>query len=97
VHLNVGCFQGFFFWVNFWTVAANYFENFQIFYVNSKKNCQTFKTHKIDKKKTLVVTSFFFSFHFLSNILQIYYIPFFMPDMMEGMSQFKDPVTPTYP
>jgi hypothetical protein len=78
-------------------VAANYFGNFQIFSLNSKKNHETFKTHKIDKKKTLVASSFFSSFHFLSNILQIYDIPFFMPDKMEGMSQINRPVTPTYP
>jgi hypothetical protein len=45
VHLNVGLLPGFFFWVNFCTVAANYFGNFQIFSVNSKTNYQTFKTH----------------------------------------------------
>jgi hypothetical protein len=87
VQLNAGLLTVFFFWVNFCTVAANYFANFQIFSANSKKNHQTFKTHKIDKKKSLVGSFFFSSFHFLSNILQIYYIPFFMPDKMEGMSQ----------
>jgi hypothetical protein len=97
VHHNAGFLPGFSFLVNFCTVAANYFGNFQIFSVNSKTNCQTFKTHKIDKKKTLVASSFFSSFHFLSNILQIYYIPFFMPDKMEGMSRIEGQVTPTYP
>jgi hypothetical protein len=93
----LGCFQGFIFVVNFCTMASNYFGNFQIFSVNSKKNRQTFKTHKIDKKKSLVASSFLSSFHFLSNVLQIYYNPFFMRDKMEGMSQnLKGPVTPTY-
>lgn len=95
--LMLGCFQGFLFWWIFALWLQTILEIFQIFSVNSKTNCQTFKTHKIDKKKTLVASSFFSSFHFLSNNLQIYYIPFFMPDKMEGMSQIEGQVTPTYP
>jgi len=82
--LMLGCFQGFIFVVNFCTMASNYFGNFQIFSVNSKKNRQTFKTHKIDKKKSLVASSFLSSFHFLSNVLQIYYNPFFMEIRWRG-------------
>jgi hypothetical protein len=97
VHLNAGLLPGFYFCGEFLHYGFKLFWKFQIFSVNSKKFCQTFKTHKIDKKKSLVASSFLSSFHFLSNVLQIYYNPFFMWDKMEGMSQnLKGPVTPTY-
>jgi hypothetical protein len=51
VHLNAGLLPGLFFLVNFCTVAANYFGNFQIFRVNSKKIAKLSKPTKLAKRK----------------------------------------------